>query len=178
MKQQLLLLEDVEALGRKGEIVSAKPGYVRNFLLPQGFAVVASTNTLRKQERLRAERAKQAVVDLKESEELASKISQVTLEIKVKVDPEGHMYGSVNAADIAALFQAQGLPVEKRYIQVTRPIKETGIQKFNLKLKEGVMVAVQLNIIPEGINAAGLESVVAPIPQEEAPVAEMPEKSE
>ena len=105
MKQKLLLLEDVEALGRKGEVVSAKPGYVRNFLLPQRLAVIASANTLRKQERLKAEREKQAVVDRKESEELAVQIEASTLETKVKVDPEGHMYGSVSAGDIAALFQ-------------------------------------------------------------------------
>src|SRR6185436_6043291 len=118
MKQQLLLLEDVEALGRKGEVVSAKPGYIRNFLLPQGFAVIASTNTLRKQERLRKEREKQAIVDRKESEELAAKLEGITVETKVKVDPEGHMYGSVSAADIAKLFQSQGFPLEKKNILV------------------------------------------------------------
>ena len=56
MKQQLLLLEDVEALGQKGDVVSARPGYVRNYLLPQQLAVIASPNTLRKRERLRQER--------------------------------------------------------------------------------------------------------------------------
>ena len=60
MKQQLLLLNDVDSLGRKGEIVSAKPGYIRNFLLPRGLAVVATPHTLRTQKRLRDERAQQA----------------------------------------------------------------------------------------------------------------------
>ncbi len=168
MKQQLLLLEDVEALGKKGDVVSAKPGYVRNFLLPQRFAVVASPNTLRKQERLRAEREKQAIVDRKEAEELAMQIGNITLETKVKVDPEGHMYGSVSAGDVAQLFQERGLPVEKKYIQLTRPIKETGAHKISLKLKEGIMTIVQLTIIPEGVNAVGIEAVTAPIPVEGA----------
>ncbi len=167
MKQQLLLLQDVDALGKKGEIVSAKPGYVRNFLLPQGLAVIASPNTLRKQERLRAERAKQAVVDRQESEELARQIEATPVETKVKVDPEGHMYGSVSAADIAQLFQERGLPVEKKYVQLTRPIKETGIHKIPLKLKEGITLTAQLTIIPEGVNVAGIENVVAPLPVEE-----------
>ena len=137
MKQQLLLLEDVDALGKKGEIVSAKPGYVRNFLLPQRLAIVASPNTLRKQERLRSERAKQAIIDLKESEDLAKQIESITLEIKVKVDPEGHMYGSVSAADIAQLFVERGLPVERRNITgLTRPLKTTGLHNLVLKLKE------------------------------------------
>ena len=166
MKQQLLLLEDVEALGKKGEIVSAKPGYVRNFLLPQGLAVIASPNTLRKQERLRAERAKQAVSDQKESEELALQVEGTILEIKVKVDPEGHMYGSVSAADIAHLFQEKGLSVEKKSILVSKPIKETGVHKISLKLKEGIMATCQLTILPEGVVTTGIEAVTAPIPVE------------
>jgi len=166
MKQQLLLLQDVEALGKKGEIVSAKPGYVRNFLLPQGFAVIASANTIRKQKRLQEEREKQAVVDRKESEELVKQIEATPVDIRVKVDPEGHMYGSVSAADIAQLFQERGIPVEKKYVLVTRPIKGTGVHKISMKLKEGITVTGQLTIIPEGVNVAGIENVVAPLPVE------------
>jgi large subunit ribosomal protein L9 len=167
MKQQLLLLSDVDALGKKGEIVSARPGYVRNFLLPQGLAVIASANTLRKQERLRQERAKQAVIDKKESEELALQIEATPLEICVKVDPEGHMYGSVSAADVARLFEEKGLPIEKKSILLTKPIKETGIHNISLKLKEGVLVTSQLSIIPEGMIKTGIEAVTAPLPVEE-----------
>lgn len=173
MKQQLLLLEDVDALGKKGEIVSAKPGYVRNFLLPKRLAVVASPNTLRKQERLRSERAQQAIIDLKESEELAKQIESIALEIKVKVDPEGHMYGSVSAGDIAQLFVERGLPVDRRNIAgLTRPLKTTGLHKITVKLKEGITAMTQLTIIPEGINVAGIENVVKPIPVEGAPAPE------
>lgn len=171
MKQQLLLLQDVDSLGKKGEIVTAKPGYVRNFLLPQSLAVVASANTLRKQERLKVERAKQAEVDSKEANLLAQQIQGAVLEIRVKVDPEGHMYGSVSAADIAELFQSQGLAVERKYIQVTRPIKETGVHKIHLKLKEGIPVVCNLSILAEGVVATGAESVVAPLPVEEKPEA-------
>lgn len=178
MKQQLLLLQDVEALGKKGEIVSAKPGYVRNFLLPQGLAIIASPNTLRKQESLRAERAKQAVVDRQESEELAIQVEGAALEIRVKVDPEGHMYGSVSAADIAHLFQEKGLPIEKKAILVTKPIKETGVHKISLKLKEGVTASCQLTIIAEGVNVAGIEAVTAPIPVEGSPEKQPEEKPE
>ncbi len=167
MKQQLLLLQDVEALGKKGEIVSAKPGYVRNYLLPKGFAVIASPNTIRKQEKLRAERAKQAVLDRKESEELAIQIEGIFLETRVKVDPEGHMYGSVSATDIARLFQERGLPVERKSVLVPKPIKETGVHKISLKLKEGVTATCQLTIIPEGVEQIGAEAVTAPIPVEE-----------
>jgi large subunit ribosomal protein L9 len=175
MKQQLLLLEDVEALGKKGELVSAKPGYVRNFLLPKRLAVIASPNTLRKQERLRSERAKQAIVDRQESEELAKQIETIPLEIKVKVDPEGHMYGSVSASDIAQIFQERGLPVERKNVMLNKPIKETGVKEISIKLKEGVNIVTKVTIIPEGINATGLENVVKPIPVEGAAPEASPE---
>lgn len=168
MKQQLLLLEDVDSLGKKGEIVSAKPGFIRNYLLPKGYAVIASPNTLRKQERLRAERAKQAVIDRQESEELAQKIEGMTLETRVKVDPEGHMYGSVSSADVAHLFQGQGFSIEKKYIALSRPIKETGVHKISLKLKEGVPASFNLHILAEGaVVTTGIEEVVAPVSTEQ-----------
>lgn len=167
MKQQLLLLEDVDALGKKGEVVSAKPGYIRNFLLPRGLAVIASPNTLRKQERLKAEREKQAIIDRQESESLAKQIEGLVLETKVKVDPEGHMYGSVSALDIAQLFHEKAIPIEKKYIQLTRPIKETGAHKITLKLKEGITVLCELKIIPEGMIMTGIEAVTAPIPTDQ-----------
>ncbi len=166
MKQQLLLLDDVDSLGRKGELVTAKPGYVRNFLLPRGLAIVATPHTLRKQEALKVERAKQAIIDRQESEKLAAALEGLVLEIKVKVDPEGHMYGSVSIADIAGLFAEKGLPVEKKYILMTRPLKETGIHKIPLKLKEGISVTCHLTVIPEGLVMTGAASVTAPIPEE------------
>ncbi|MDE3045170.1 MAG: 50S ribosomal protein L9 [Verrucomicrobiota bacterium] len=168
MKQQLLLLEDVDALGKKGEIVSARPGFTRNYLLPQGFAVVATPNMLRKQERLRAERAQQAIIDRQKSDELAQKIEGLTVEITVKVDPEGHMYGSVSALDITNLLVERGLPVERRNVAVNKPIKETGLHKITLRLKEGVNATFQLKIIPEGVAMTGIENVVKPIPVEGA----------
>jgi large subunit ribosomal protein L9 len=165
-KQQLLLLQDVEALGRKGDVVFAKPGYIRNYLIPRGFAIVASEHTLRKRETLRKEREKQAIVDRAEAESLAKKLEGVILEIKVKVDPEGRMYGSVSAVDVERLFGEKGFVVEKRYIQLSRPIKETGVHALSLKLKEGIPVTCQLTILPEGISTMGQEAVVAPLPLE------------
>lgn len=167
MKQQLLLLQDVEALGNKGEIVTAKPGYMRNFLLPKGLAVVASPNTLRKQQKLKEEREKQAIIDRQESEGLAQQIEGLNLEIRVKVDPEGHMYGSVSAADIVQLFQEKGIPLDRRNIQMTKPIKVTGLHKLQAKLKEGISASFNLSIIPEGMVQTGHEAVVKPIPMDE-----------
>lgn len=168
MKQQLLLLEDIDSLGKKGEVVTAKPGYIRNFLLPKRLAVIASENTLRKQAKLQEERAKQAIIDRKEAEDLKLQIESITIETKAKVDPEGHMYGSVSAGDVAQLFQERGLPIERKNILLQRPIKQTGTHKISLKLKEGIEVTCQLTIIPEGgpaLRQAGIEEAVTVPPE-------------
>jgi large subunit ribosomal protein L9 len=148
-RPQYLLLSDVDGLGRKGEVITARPGYVRNFLLPQELVVIATVHTLRKQEKLRQERAAQALVDAKEAEALALQLTTADLLITVKVDPEGHMYGSVSVLDIAQLLKDQGVDVERRYIQLPRPIKVTGVHRISFKLKEGIPASCQLTISPE-----------------------------
>ena len=165
-KQQLLLIKDVADLGKSGEIVAVRPGYARNYLLPQQQALVATKHTLRMQEKLQKERSKQAAVDKTESETLAKKIENITLAIHVKVDPEGKMYGSVSVQDIAHLFEKENLPIEKRNVQLKHSIKETGVKEIILKLKEGVQVNFNLKIIPEEVKV-GDSAVVAPVVEEE-----------
>ena len=149
MGNQLLLIEDVEDLGKKGEIVAVKPGYARNFLLPQQKAVIADKYTLRLQARLLEERAKQAVVDKKEAEGLAERINGMQLSIEVKVDAEGHMYGSVSVADILRLFEKEGIVLTRRSVLLAQPIKALGQATLNLKLKEGVPASCTLHVIRE-----------------------------
>lgn len=164
MQNQLLLLEDVEDLGRSGDVVKVKPGYSRNFLIPQKKAVVADKFTLRLQAKLKEERAKQAEVDRQAAEELAKKLDGMVLETEVKVDPDGHMYGSVSAMDIVKLFEAQGIVLEKRNIVLLHPIKTLGVHPITLKLKEGVPAQITLKVHSGGV----IETVVV----EEAPPAQ------
>lgn len=150
MAAKLLLIEDVEDLGRSGDLVSVKPGYARNFLLPRGAAVIADKFTLRMQERLKAEREQRALVDRQEAEKVAGAINDVVLTTVVKVDHEGHMYGSVNAHDVAELLIAQtNVPLEKRSVALKHPIKETGVHTIAIKLKEGVTASITLKVISE-----------------------------
>lgn len=149
MKNQMLLIEDVDDLGRSGDVVKVKPGFARNFLLPQRKAVVADKFTLRLQEKLKDERSKRAAVDKGEAEILAERINPMTLSIEVKVDPDGHMYGSVNAMDIVRLFENEGISLEKRNIVLPQALKELGEHKITLKLKEGVPASFNLVIVPE-----------------------------
>lgn len=150
MENQLLLLEDVRGLGRKGDIVKAKPGFARNYLVPQKKGLVVTAHTLRMKAKLQEERERQAKEDRVESEALSKVIDGKVLTVEVKVDPAGHMYGSVSAQDIVKLFEDQGVTIEKGFVLLTHPIKTTGDHTIELRLKEGVMTKFLLKVMPEG----------------------------
>ncbi len=150
MATRVLLLEDIENLGHKGEIVSVKPGYAFNFLIPKRHALVADANACRRQARLQEERRLRALEDRKAAEELAAKLVDITVSTEVKVDHEGHMYGSVSQLDIVHLLKLQtGIELEKRYVQLKHPIKQTGVYDITLRLKEGVEALIHLKVQPE-----------------------------
>jgi len=151
-KQKLLLLKDVEDLGISGQIVSVKAGYARNYLIPKLFGVMADANTLRKQEKLQKVRAVIAAEEKKESNALAKVIEQITLSIKVKVDHDGKLYGSVSATDIVHLLEEHNIKLSKKNIGIKKPIKEIGDIEVPIKLKEDVETKVILKIIPEEIK--------------------------
>lgn len=153
MATKLLLIQDVEDLGRSGDLVNVKPGYARNFLLPQQLAVVADKRTIRMQNRLQEERKQKAIQDKTESEALAQKLQGLVIETHVKVDHDGHMYGSVNQTDIVHLLNEQhNIELEKRNIVLKHPIKEVGVVDLDVKLKEGIGTKITLKVIPEEVH--------------------------
>jgi len=179
MKQKLLLLSDVDDLGKKGEVIEVRRGYARNFLLPQRLAVIADVHTLRMQEKLKEERAKQAVIDRKDAEELAKKLEGLVLTVHVKVDPEGKMYGSVSHGDILELLEKEGYKLEKKNIAIKKSVKETGVIDIPIKLKEGVEASLKLKILPEAAEEdVSAAEVVAEIKEEEIKEEKQPEKTE
>jgi large subunit ribosomal protein L9 len=151
MALHLLLVKDVADLGRSGDIVKVKNGYARNYLLPQECGVIADKNALKMQERLKQERLKMAEKDKSEAEALAKNFENLTITTVVKVDQEGHMYGSVATADIIKLLQDEAkLHVEKRMIQLKHPVKTVGEHTIQLKLNEGVPATFILKVVAEG----------------------------
>jgi large subunit ribosomal protein L9 len=147
---KLLLLIDIGELGRRGEVVNVKPGYARNYLIPQGVAVIADPRTLNLQRRLQDERQKQAVVDKEESEKFAQHLSGLQVVAVVKVDPEGHMYGSVHTADILKYLEDQHQVIlDKKNLSLKQPIKLTGLHQIAVKLKEGVTSSFYLKVLSE-----------------------------
>jgi large subunit ribosomal protein L9 len=148
-KQKLLLLKDVEDVGRSGEVVSVKPGFARNFLLPKKYAIYADPNTLKMQDRLKKERAIIAAEHRKEALELAKLIEPMTLSITVKADVDGRMFGSVSAQDIIALFEDHKIKLTKKNILLRKPIKEVGVFEIPIKLQEDVETKITLKIEAE-----------------------------
>jgi len=146
MKNQLLLIKDVDHLGRSGDIVAVKPGYARNFLIPMGCGVMATKQALSMRARLVAEREKQAQEDRKDAEAMAKRLASMALQIQVKVDPDGHMYGSVTAADIIDLLENQGISLEKKQVDLRHPLKELGTHRIAFKFKEGIVASCELTI--------------------------------
>jgi len=169
MQNKLLLLEDVEELGRRGDLVTVEPGYARNFLIPKKKAVVADNYTLRLRARLMEERAKQAVIDKKEAEELAARYASLELSIEVKVDAEGRMYGSVAAVDIVKVCAKEGISIERKNVVLPHPIRELGIHNIQLKLKEGVVAAFKLNVYGDKVFAKKVVQVEEPDLLQKAP---------
>lgn len=150
MATKLLLIEDVEDLGRSGDVVTVKPGFARNYLIPRGFAYVADKRTLRMQARLQEQRAIKAAEDRKEAEKQAAELSDIVLTTVVKVDPEGHMYGSVSAHDIVKLLaDDRRLEIEKRAVLLKQPIKQLGVYNVPLRLKEGVEAIISVKVMTE-----------------------------
>jgi large subunit ribosomal protein L9 len=154
MATRILLLEDVDDLGQKGQIVTVKSGYAFNFLIPKKQALIADANAVRRQARLQEERRVKAVEDRKASEEISGQLNGVALTTEVKVDPEGHMYGSVSNLDIAHLIKLQtGIELDKRWVGLKHPIKQTGVFDIVLRLKEGVEATIHLKVLAEGTES-------------------------
>jgi large subunit ribosomal protein L9 len=152
MATKLLLVQDVVDLGRSGEIVSVKPGYARNFLVPKRLAVVADKGTLRMQARLLEERQKRALEERAEAQEVANRLVDAKIEKTVKVDPEGHLYGSVTIVDILELIKASyNVTLEKKTVTLKAPIKTLGEHLIELKLHDDVSVKVTLDVLKESI---------------------------
>ena len=159
MQNKLLLLDDVENVGRSGDLVVVRPGFARNFLLPQKKAVVADKYTLKLQAKLQEERAQKAELDKAESMKLADRISTMELSLVTKVDPDGHMYGSVSSTDIVKLFEKENIAIERRNVVLPHAIKMIGSHTVHLKLKEGVPATFTLKILSD-----------KPLPQRAQPV--------
>ena len=145
----VILREDVKALGKAGELVRVKPGYARNFLLPQGLAFEATEGN---KKRIAAETRARGVRDQAErteAERFAATLGAVALTLKGKAGEEGKLFGSITAQDIADALAAQGHQVDKRRIELEHPIKTIGHHTVGVRLHSEVHAEVRVSVVAE-----------------------------
>src|SRR5450432_64313 len=133
---QVILIENIPGLGAEADVVKVKPGYARNFLLPQGKAYEVTPVTLRKINLLKAKRAEREGRELNESEELARKINKLKITLELETGATGKAFGSITASDIAEKLKTElgGTEIERHKITLEHPIKSTGTHEITIKL--------------------------------------------
>lgn len=146
---QIVLKEDIEKLGRRGEIVKVADGYARNYLLPLGKALAATPGNLKVIEREKRRYVARLLKEKEEHELLARKIQAVSLTLVRKVGESDVLYGSVTSADIAEALQKEGIVVDKRRIQLAEPIKSLGIYTVPVRLHPEVVAEVKVWVVKE-----------------------------
>ena len=146
---RVVLREDIDKLGRQGEVRDVAPGYARNFLLPKGKALPATDGNMK---RVEQERRRYAVKQAKEKEDAAAvgrRLAGVSCTIVRKVGENDHLYGSVTASDIAEYLEKEGIAIDKRRILLEEPIKALGIYTIPVKLHSDVQGEVRVWVVKE-----------------------------
>lgn len=146
---KLILQETVENLGEPGDLVDVKRGYGRNYLLPQGFAVLATDANQRRIEELQAQRAEREQEAKIAAQALAMSLEGVSVNVKRKVSEGDNLYGSVTAADIAAALHEEGFEINKDQVRLEHAIKTLGVFEVPLQLPYGVEGSVKLWVVKD-----------------------------
>ncbi|KTC97152.1 50S ribosomal protein L9 [Legionella geestiana] len=145
---QVILLEKVRNLGNLGDKVDVKPGYGRNFLIPQGKAVFATVKNLEHFEARRAELEKKASQDLAKAEQRAAVLNDVTIQIPAMASDEGKLYGSVGASDIIDALRARSIDVARREISLPDgPIHSLGAYTIEVQVHGDVTAYLQVEVV-------------------------------
>ena len=152
---EIILREDVQHLGKAGEVVKVKDGYARNHLLPKGLAYPATEANKRKIV-YEAERiAKQRAGEKQAAETEAERLADVRLTFAVKVGEEDKLYGSVTAGDIQRKLEEQGLHIDKRKVDLPEPIRELGEFRVGIKIHPDVRPEILVSVVKEGDGTKG-----------------------
>ena len=148
--KQVLLREDIDNLGARGEIVRVKAGYARNYLLPRNLAVEATSNNLRQIEGERAALAKREAKDRSSAELQAEVLRGLKLKFERRIGEAGVLYGSVTSMDIAHELKEQGYEIDRRRIVLREPIKRFGSYEVPVRLHRDVTVQLPVSVLGEG----------------------------
>lgn len=146
----IILKKDVANLGHADDVVNVKPGYAINYLIPQGFAVMATSSALKQHQETIRQRAHKEAARVAAAQELAAKISSVLVKVSAKVSENGKIYGSVTTAQLAEALAAAGIEVDKKDITVvSADVKELGVYEAEVKCYKDVKGTFKFEIVAE-----------------------------
>jgi large subunit ribosomal protein L9 len=146
---QIILQEDIEKLGHRGDVVTVKPGYARNFLLPRNLAVEASAGNLKAIEKIRASLAKKTATEMEAAKKHAEALNGVELSFTRKTGENDQLFGSVTTGDIAEALEAKGFKIDKRQIHTAEPIKALGDFRATVKVFRDVTADLKIQVQKE-----------------------------
>jgi large subunit ribosomal protein L9 len=167
---KVILIDEIRGLGSRGDVVTVKDGYARNFLLPKQLAREATPGNLKTIEQ---ERKKWALLADKEkivAQKAAESVKGMKIVVRKRVGDHGNLFGSVTTNDIADALTAKGIEIDKRRIELAHPIKSIGTHDVEVRLHREVAAHIQVEVVPEG-----KESIIEEVPAPKAaaaPVAE------
>jgi large subunit ribosomal protein L9 len=146
---QVILRGSMENLGAAGDVVNVKPGYARNYLIPQGLAFPATEANVRRIDREKAQVTKRANDELQAARQRAAAFEGVSVTFTARAGEEGKLFGSITSADIAEKLTEQGIEVDRRQIQLDEPIKALGVFSVPVRLHSEVRPELKVWVIKE-----------------------------
>lgn len=146
---KIILREDVEKLGKAGEIVKVRDGFGRNFLVPKGMAVVADTRNVRVLDHEKRTIAARSKKIREAAASVAEKVSALTLTLAAKVGEEGKLFGAITSRDIADALAAAGFAIDRKNVLLDEPIKQIGVYKVKVKLASDIVPEVSVTVAAE-----------------------------
>src|SRR3954468_24654087 len=146
---KVILQEDIDKLGHRGDVVTVKPGYARNFLLPQKLAIEATLGNMKALERIRTSLAKKTATELDAAQKQAALLNGVELRFTRKTGENEQMFGSVTTEDVAESLAAQNFKVDKRQVQLPEAIKALGEYPVTIKVFRDVTAQVKVYVSKE-----------------------------
>jgi large subunit ribosomal protein L9 len=163
---KVILTEEIRGLGTRGDLVTVKDGYARNYLIPKNLAQEATKSNLNAIEHQRRKWALLAQEEKTAAQKQADRVKGVKIQIEKRVGEHGHLFGSVTANEIADALAEKGIEVDKRRIELGSPIKNIGLHDVEVRLHRDVTAQIQVEVVAQGVER--LEEA----PAVEAPAAE------
>ena len=163
---KVILIEEMRGLGTRGDVVSVKDGYARNFLIPKKLAREATAGNLKSVEQERKKWALLAQQEKELAQKAADSVKGVKITVTKRVGEHGQLFGSVTANEIADALHAKGIEVDKRRIELAHPIKTIGTHDVEVKLHKDVAAHIQVEVAPLGVEKLEEEPAQAKAPEQ------------